>query len=41
MTIPRYPSRRARRKIEDDRTGHQKLLVARSNERSREVCGRM
>ena len=41
MTIPRYPSRRAQRKIEDDRTGYQKLLVARSNERSREICGWM
>jgi len=39
MTTPQYPSRRAWRKIEDDRTGYQKLLVARSNERSREICG--
>jgi len=41
MTTPRYPSRRARRKMEDDRIGYQKLLVAKSNERSREVCGWM
>jgi len=39
MTTPRYPSRRARRKIEDDRTGYQKLLVARNNKKSGEICG--
>jgi len=41
MTIPRYSCKRAWRKMEDDRTSYQKLLVARSNERSREICGRI
>jgi len=34
-----HPSRRAWRKIEDDRAGYQKLLVAGSNKRNREICG--
>ena len=41
MTIPQYPSKRAQRKMENDRTGDQKLLVARSNERSRKIRGWM
>ena len=31
MVVPRHPSRRVWRKVENNGTGHQKLLVARSN----------
>jgi len=41
MTTLQHPSRRAWRKMKDDSAGYQKLLVARSNERSREICGWM
>ena len=41
MTTLQHPSRRAWRKIEDDGAGYQKLLVARSNERSRKIRGWM
>jgi len=39
MTTSQYPSRRAWRKVEDDRASYQELLVARSNKRSKEICG--
>jgi len=39
MTASRYPSGRAWGKMEDNGVGHQKLLVARSNKRSRKICG--
>jgi len=41
MTAPRHPSRRAWREMEDNRVGHQELLVARSNERGKKICGWM
>jgi len=41
MITPRHPGRRAQRKVEDDRIGHQKLLVARSNKRSGKIRGWM
>jgi len=41
MVAPRHPSGRTRRKVEDNRTGHQELLVARSNKRSGEIRGWM
>ena len=37
--IPRYPSRRVWREIEDSRVDCQKLLVARSNERGGKIHG--
>jgi len=39
MTASRYPSRRAWGKVKDNGVGHQKLLVARSNKRSRKIRG--
>ena len=33
-----YPSWRTWRKIENGRVGHKKLLVVRSDERSKEIC---
>jgi len=37
MITPQHPSRRAQRKMEDNRTGYQELLVARSNEGSGKI----
>ena len=39
MITPQHPSRRAWREIEDNRIGHQELLVARSNKRGGKICG--
>jgi len=41
MTPPQHPNRRAWREMEDDGTGHQELLVARSNKGSRKIYGQM
>ena len=41
LITPRHSSRRAWREVEDDRIDHQELLVARSNERDRKICGWM
>ena len=41
MTTLQHPSRRAWRKMKDDRAGYQKLLVARNNKRSGEIYGWM
>jgi len=41
LITPRYTSSRIWREMEDSRIGHQKLLMARSNEGCRKVYGRM
>jgi len=41
MIIPQYPNRRAWKEMEDNRTGHQELLVARSNKGGRKIYGWM
>jgi len=39
MITPRHPNRRVWREIEDNRTGYQELLVARSNKGDRKIHG--
>ena len=39
MITPQHPNRRAWREIEDNRTGYQELLVARSNKGGRKIHG--
>jgi len=41
MIASQYPSRRIWKKMKDNRIGHQKLLVARSNERGGKIYGWM